>query len=41
MSPLKNSTFTSLDEGNYILQLQSLDDAEPGQFGNRMRWNIP
>lgn len=38
--PLKTSTYTALDEGNYILQLQSLEDAEPGQYGNRMKWTF-
>lgn len=40
MSPLKTSTYVALDEGNYVLKLIALEDAEPGQFGNRMRWTF-
>lgn len=38
--PLKTSTFVALDEGNYILRLLRLEDAEPGQYGARMRWTF-
>lgn len=40
MSPLKTTTYVALDEGNYILQLKSLEDAEPGTYGARMRWTF-
>lgn len=36
--PLGGSTYTTLDEGNYIIRLIRLEDAEPGQFGRRMKW---
>lgn len=32
------SSFPQITDGQYLLQLQRLEDAEPGQFGPRVRW---
>ncbi|MCR4340350.1 MAG: hypothetical protein NUW01_10750 [Gemmatimonadaceae bacterium] len=40
MSPLKNTTYTPVDEGDYVIQLKSLEDTDPGQYGARMRWTF-
>lgn len=39
MAPLKDANdFEALERGSYLLQLQRIEDADPGQFGPRLKW---